>query len=201
MACGILAFVMWPVLVHLSITTEQSSIAAYLLAAVLTGLAATVLRLGFLTIAVGASALVVMGVLRPIWLIHASPLLIYLILAWLFGGTLHPGGKPMVSRFAELEQGDLSVELACYTRRLTYLWTIFFLFMAFVSIVLAVVAPIEVWSLFNNLVSYLMVATLFLGEFVWRHYRFPALRHASPLRLIRLIRQSGALRRGPPVCK
>jgi uncharacterized membrane protein len=185
MACGILAFVMWPVLVHLSITTEQNSIAAYLLAAILTGLAAGVLRLGFLTIAAGASALVVMGVLRPTWLIHASPLLIYLILAWLFGGTLRAGGKPMVSRFAELEQGDLSVELACYTRRLTYLWTIFFLFMAFVSIVLAVVAPIEVWSLFNNLVSYLMVATLFLGEFVWRHYRFPALRHASPLRLIR----------------
>ena len=198
MVCGALSLVLWPVFVHVAITTAHAPIAALLLIAVVAVLAVNVLRLGFVPVATTVLALTVLGAVHPSWTIQASPVFIYLVLAWLFGRTLRPGHKPMVSRFAELEQGSLSPDLSRYTWTLTRIWTAFFLTMASVSILLAATAPIEVWSLFTNLLSYVLVAALFLGELAWRHRRFPTLRHASPLELVRLIRQSGAMRHEPP---
>jgi uncharacterized membrane protein len=40
------------------------------------------------------------------------------------------------------------------------------------SVVLAIFAPIEIWSLFTNLLNYLMIVGLFLLELVYRIIRF-----------------------------
>jgi uncharacterized membrane protein len=89
-----------------------------------------------------------------------------------------------------LEQGTLSDELAAYTRKLTWVWTLLFAGAALASVALALSGNRDAWSLFTNLVNYLLVATLFLGEFAYRRMRFRNYRHQSPLQLLRNVRRT-----------
>lgn len=122
------------------------------------------------------------------WLLFVPPILINAMLAWLFGRTLVRGRVPLIARFAVMEQGTLSAELAAYTRTLTWLWTLLFIAAALLSLALAMSGQRDAWSLFTNFVNYLLVAALFVGEFVYRRLRFRNYRHHSPLQLLRNVR-------------
>lgn len=122
------------------------------------------------------------------WLLFIPPILLNALLAWLFGRTLVRGRLPLIARFAVMEQGTLSAELAAYTRTLTWLWTLLFIAAALLSCALAMSGHRDAWSLFTNLVNYLLVVALFLGEFVYRRLRFRNYRHHSPLQLLRNVR-------------
>lgn len=129
------------------------------------------------------------------WLLFIPPVVINAMLAWLFGRTLVRGRVPLIARFAVMEQGTLSAELAAYTRRLTWVWTVLFIAAALFSLALALSGHRDAWSLFTNVVNYLLVAALFLGEFVYRRLRFRAYRHHSPLQLLRNVRGTNLFER------
>ena len=129
------------------------------------------------------------------WLLFVPPILINAMLAWLFGRTLVRGRVPLIARFALMEQGTLSAELAAYTRMLTRLWTLLFIAAALLSLALALSGHRDAWSLFTNFVNYLLVAALFLGEFVYRRLRFRNYRHHSPLQLLRNVRGTNLFER------
>jgi uncharacterized membrane protein len=122
------------------------------------------------------------------WMLFVPPIVINLALAWLFGRTLVRGRVPLIARFAIMEQGTLSAELVTYTRTLTWLWTLLFIAAAAVSLALALSGHRDAWSLFTNFLNYVLVAALFLGEFVYRRLRFRNYRHHSPLQLLRNVR-------------
>lgn len=124
------------------------------------------------------------------WLLYLPPLAINLGLCWLFGRTLRRGREPLIARFAVMEQGTLSAELAAYTRMLTWLWTLFFAAAALASLLLSLSGNRDAWSIFTNFLNYLLVAMLFLGEFVYRRLRFRGYRHQSPLQLLRNVRRA-----------
>ena len=124
------------------------------------------------------------------WLLFVPPIVINLALAWLFGRTLLRGRVPLISRFALMEQATLSPEVAAYTRLLTWLWTALFVGAAAISFVLALSGHHDAWSLFTNLINYLLVGALFLGEFAYRRVRFRNYRHHSPLQLLRNVRRT-----------
>jgi uncharacterized membrane protein len=128
-------------------------------------------------------------------LLKAPPVAIYLALGIWFGRTLLPGREPLISRFASLERGRLEPVLARYTRRLTALWSAFFVGMAIACATLAVLADGRTWSVFTNGVNYLLMAVLFFGEYVYRRLRYSAFRHASLPRMIRMLVTAG--RAGP----
>jgi len=116
----------------------------------------------------------------------ALPLAVNLALCVLFGRTLAPGREPMIARFARLERGAaLPPDLARYTRRLTVAWTGFFALMAAVSASLAAWGSVTAWSLFTNVINYLLVAAFFVGEYVYRRLRYRHYEHLSPIELIR----------------
>jgi uncharacterized membrane protein len=125
------------------------------------------------------------------WLATLLPVLIYCILLVSFASTLRPGGVPLISRFAQMEQGELSSELHTYTRRLTVIWCVFFAGMAALALALAAWAPVHIWSLHTFFFSYLLIAMLFLGEYIYRRWRYPHYRHANPWQLLRNIRHHG----------
>ena len=129
------------------------------------------------------------------WLLFVPPILINLALAWLFGRTLVRGRVPLIARFAMMEQGTLSAELAAYTRRLTWVWTVLFIAAALFSLALAMSGHRDAWSLFTNFSNYLLVAALFLGEFAYRRLRFRNYRHHSPLQLLRNVRGTNLFER------
>jgi uncharacterized membrane protein len=112
------------------------------------------------------------------------PVLIYCVLFMLFASTLRQGRTPLISRFARIEQGELSAELHSYTRRLTVIWCVFFAGMAVLALGIAAWAPLGIWFLHTFFVSYLLLAMLFLGEFAYRRWRYPHYHHANPWQLL-----------------
>lgn len=129
------------------------------------------------------------------WLLYVPPIAVNLGLCWLFGRTLARGRVPLISRFAMLEQGTLSAELVAYTRMLTWLWTLLFAGAALAALLLALSGDRDAWSLFTNLVNYVLVAALFLGEFAYRRLRFRNYRHQSPLQMLRNVRRTNLFER------
>lgn len=130
----------------------------------------------------------------PEVLLFAPPVVIPAFAAAAFGVTLRRGSEPAISRIARLERGPLPPDLARYTRALTWIWTALLLAIAVVALVLARFASLAAWSLFTNILSYLLMAALFLGEYLYRRRRFPQYRHASLATLARNIRAGGVFR-------
>lgn len=101
---------------------------------------------------------------------------IYLSLLWLFGRTLWRGKEPLVTRLARRVHGTLPAELTAYTRRVTYAWCIFFAAQMAVSALLFTFAPLEIWSLFINVLNVPLLVLMFIGEYGYRlirHRDFP----------------------------
>jgi uncharacterized membrane protein len=185
---GVCLFVAYPVIAHFG----RPAVALTLLAALVTYVAASACTRNPLRwLAVPAAAAGVYWTAPPAeWLLFVPPVAINLVLAWVFGRTLRRGRVPLISRFALMEQDTLSAEIAAYTRTLTWVWTALFVAAAAVSLTLALSGNRDAWSLFTNLVNYLLVGALFLGEFVYRRLRFPHQQHHSPLRLLRNVRRA-----------
>jgi uncharacterized membrane protein len=115
------------------------------------------------------------------------PVVLNVALATLFATTLRPGREPLISTFARMERGTLTLDLAGYTRHLTQVWVAFFIVAALVCALLAFAAPEVVWTWFVTVGNQIAVAILFLGEFWYRRLRFPQYRHASPIALAGIV--------------
>jgi len=118
------------------------------------------------------------------------PVLIYLALLFQFGRTLLPGSEPLIVRYCRSDLGAVPAPVERYARRLTALWCAVFSAMLVECAVLAEYASIEVWSLFANLLNYLLVLALFLGEHAVRSIVLPQYGIASPIRTGRAMLRS-----------
>ena len=149
--------------------------------------------------------------------LFAPPVLIAGGVAWLFGRSLRAGEVPLIERFARaMEATELDPERRAYARRLTAVWAGFTATLAVVNLVLALLAeprgllataglhppvsvPLEAWSLFANVLNYVLLGALFAGEFAWRRHRFPGQAHGRFVDFLRgLARLGPALLRGRP---
>lgn len=116
--------------------------------------------------------------------LYIPPILINSMLLVVFGRTLLPGETPLISQFARrVEMTPDKAELR-YTAGVTWIWTLFFFAMLIEAILLALYAPIEIWSLFTNLINYFMMAGLFLLELLVRIIRFRRIPSISRLKEI-----------------
>ena len=131
----------------------------------------------------------------PQLLLYAPPIAINAGLAAVFAASLRTTREPVIARFARMEHPVLPPELYLYTRRLTAVWAALFAAMAGVALALTLRGPLEAWSTFTNVVSYLLVAALFAGEYAYRRRRFRHYRHASLRELVRNVRGAGLFAR------
>ncbi len=107
------------------------------------------------------------------------PVVAFLFVAWGFGRTLiHP--PPLVERMVRLQYHDIPPYLLDYLRRLTWLWTLFFLGMAMVSVALSVWGAQNIWFWFHGVGIYVAMAILLGGEFLYRRWRFSELGEMPP---------------------
>lgn len=127
----------------------------------------------------------------PTYALFLPPIAINVFLLIVFGRTLLPGREPIISRLSRLMRGDLPDDLRAYTRGLTWLWAGIFAGFVVESVLLALYAPLEVWSLFTNIVNYLFVAVLLVAEYIYRVWRFSNYTHASPLQLVLTLARQG----------
>ena len=121
----------------------------------------------------------------PAVIVYAPPIVLNLALGALFASTLRAGSEPLITRFARAERGDMPADLARYTRTLTWIWVAFFALMAAISLSLAVAASPGAWSLFTNVVNYLLVLLMFVLEYGYRRIRYRHHRHPGPAEFLR----------------
>ena len=119
------------------------------------------------------------------WLVHSSmevlplylpPVLVPAFLAWIFGQTLLRGRTPLIERLVLVLHGpDTAPEdgVLAYARHLTQAWAVLFIGLAATNLLLAIFAEPEVWSLFANLIAYVIVLVFFVAEYAYRRRRFP----------------------------
>lgn len=125
--------------------------------------------------------------------LYAPPVLIPAFLAWVFGHTLARDQTPLIAQLVRLlhPPGDpIDDTVWPYARRLTLVWALLLAAIAAVNLLLALlvvpdgvlmaagVTPLlpvsqAVWSLFANLIGYLLIAGFFVTEYVYRRRRFP----------------------------
>jgi uncharacterized membrane protein len=91
----------------------------------------------------------------------------------LFGLTLVQPPS-MVERFARLEQPEVSPARVRYTRYVTEIWCVFFVANGAIAGYTAAFASREIWALYNGLIAYLLMGTLFAGERLFRRRLMPA---------------------------
>lgn len=98
----------------------------------------------------------------------ATPVLINILVGLVFFHSLLPGKVALVTRFARLVRKETSAKVETYTRKVTVAWTAFFFLLALESLLLALYAPISIWSVFVNFINYLLTALFFIAEFLLR---------------------------------
>ena len=100
-------------------------------------------------------------------LLRWYPVLLNLMLLVLFGLSLK-FGPPVIERLARLREPELPPKAVRYTRRVTQVWVLFFIFNATLATLLTLWAPLSWWTLYNGLIAYLLMGLLFAGEWLVR---------------------------------
>lgn len=75
--------------------------------------------------------------------------------------------ETVIQKFAKAVDGELSENALKYTRNLTYIWAALTFFNFAVSLATVFMSE-EIWALFNGLISYLLIGTLFFVEYIIR---------------------------------
>lgn len=160
-------------LAHFAISYGYFNAAALLLTIALSGMLSLVLcRQPICKIILIISSILFMGLLLFLLdskqLTYLPPILIHFFLFLFFSSTLLPGKVPHITRIATLLKGQLSPKVLDYTRQATYAWSVFLFLLLSEAIIIAYIAPIEIWSLFVNFINYLLVVGMFVAEFTVR---------------------------------
>ncbi len=95
-----------------------------------------------------------------------------LFLMWFFGRTLKHGREPLITSIARRVHGSLTPDIEIYTRRVTVAWSLFFLLQVIVSSGLYIFAPLEVWSMFINILNAPSIVLMFIVEYTYRVLRY-----------------------------
>lgn len=102
------------------------------------------------------------------WLLF-YPLVVNLTLLAVFGWSLR---QPMtlVERLARLTTPDLPPRGVHYTRRVTQVWCLFFIINATLAALTILHGDLALWSLYNGLISYVLIGVLMGGEWLVRQH-------------------------------
>lgn len=104
---------------------------------------------------------------------------IHFALGLVFAATLRPGTTPLISAFAARVHRTMTPALLHYTRRVTWVWSVYFGAMVVLSFGLFIAAPWWWWSVFANLVTPMAAVALFIGEYLLRYRLHPEFERAT----------------------
>lgn len=113
------------------------------------------------------------------WLYLAQHAGVHLALAAWFGSTLRQGADPLVSALARRVHGSLTPAMARYTRQVTLAWTLYFLAMATASLALFAAGDFKHWSLLADVLTPVLTAAFFVGEYLVRYRLHPEFERVS----------------------
>jgi len=147
------------------------------------------------------AALAAAGLVFQAWRGHDVPVAsiyvaqhvaIHLLLALVFGLTLQAGREPLITALARRVHGTMTPGMAAYSRKVTLVWTGYFIAMACLSLVLYAVAPFDVWATFANLVTPFAILVMFVGEYLLRYRLHPEFERATLAQAVRAYADRGS---------
>jgi len=180
----LLASVSYPFLIHYWVLTEQYLLAGSYIAVIVLILVIQNLYQGHIGLALILS-IVSLGIGCSLWydsqmIIFLPPIVVPLMLAYIFGKTLIGNQQAFITVMAQkMRRMPLGKKEIQYTRKVTYLWLIFFLATVLEDIYLAYFTSIETWSYVTNFLNYILVAIMFVVEYIVRKIILPDLAHPS----------------------
>lgn len=120
-------------------------------------------------IAFAVAGLALVGLLAavPQMAVKAYPVAVSLAVAAVFALSLR-FPPTVIERLARISEPDLPPEGVAYTRRVTQIWVAYLVANAAISTATALWGSMDQWTLWNGLLSYLGMGTLFCGEFLLR---------------------------------
>ncbi len=122
-----------------------------------------------ITLAGSALCLIIVA-LNNMILVQFYPIVINVVLFLLFVSTLI---KPpsMIERLARLTTPNLPKHAISYTRNVTLIWCIFFIFNVIMATLTTFYATLEMWTLYNGLIAYILMGLIFIIEYGVRQYK------------------------------
>jgi len=115
-------------------------------------------------------------------IIYLPPILMISLILYPFARSVTPGKTPLLSRFHQLAEKDNNPQVMEYTKNVTWVWVMLIALMLFNTLALTFFAPLEIWSLFTNIINYALMLALFVIEWLFRMLWF---KHwFSPIRFI-----------------
>lgn len=170
-----LMLLMYPPLLHWSIHHDKLEYAAYLLSLLLI-LPCLMSIYRNRRLSLGGGAVILVGMVLLLFsrrqgtnLMLLMPVVINGLLCGLFANSLRDGNTALITRIAcIMHNGSIPLRVADYTRNVTIVWAMFFFLLALINLLLMLFASLEIWSLFANLLSYGLIACLFLVEYLFR---------------------------------
>ncbi|SHN91669.1 hypothetical protein BHECKSOX_2056 [Bathymodiolus heckerae thiotrophic gill symbiont] len=128
---------------------------------------------GFLTTVIIATALIITIIGKEHLVIQSIPVLILLALILIFSKSLVFKGIPIITVFAScVDEKPLNNKKKKYTRNVTIVWLIGFIYMFVQNIFTTIWLSIESWSWISSVGSYTVIALIMLGEFSYRNREF-----------------------------
>lgn len=97
------------------------------------------------------------------------PVAVSALMLALFGGSLFTE-QSVIERLARLSQPDLPPSGVRYTRRVTQIWCVFFVFNGLFTAILVFTSSWHLWALYSGVIAYVFMGLLLAGEWLFRRY-------------------------------
>jgi uncharacterized membrane protein len=140
---------------------------------------------------VALAMLLVSAALNRFGTVLAIPTAVNLVLLIGFAPTLRRG-PTMIERFARIQHSDLTEGEVAWCRLWTRIWCAFFVWNGTLAAALALFAPIEWWTVYNGILSYVQMGLLFATETVIRKLRFGRFNGGLADRLLQRLANRGS---------
>jgi uncharacterized membrane protein len=109
-----------------------------------------------------------------LWLSNSALLLKFIPVAMnvfmlsIFAWSLHRPPS-MIETFARrLRKDDMPPHVIIYTRKVTQIWCGFFIINGIIAAYTALFCSLQIWTLYNGLIAYIVMGCLLAGEFAYR---------------------------------
>ncbi|PHM69834.1 hypothetical protein [Xenorhabdus kozodoii] len=107
--------------------------------------------------------------LRNHQLLMYYPVVVNAVLLILFSRSLRYG-TPIIEKMARIKEPNLPPKGIIYTRKVTYIWCLFFIFNGSVSLGTCLYNNMTLWTLWNGMASYLLIGLLISIEWLVRQW-------------------------------
>jgi len=98
------------------------------------------------------------------------PVLVNIGLLIIFGSSLF-APQTIIEKIARIKEPSLPPEGVAYTRRVTWVWCIFFVLNGSVSAATIALGNEQLWMIYNGIVAYILIGVLVVGEWIVRYYK------------------------------